>query len=893
MITPANGAASSARLLLLLFAAGLALSSVAGAQPTENPIEAMYPGQYPWSDEIAWQNVVSIADYEAETVEVTDNRGQTRTNYLPAIVAAQDALVAGGGGVVYFPPGTYYVAGDLELEDGVVLRGAAPADVTDARTEGFAPPSVLEFPEYVPTFTGQGTPVETAFKELTASGVSNAGLVNLYVNRAEIGLSNSGRNVVVLGVRSNNAATPGFSSAYEQPESWMEPWQRFPYRFSTNVSASASENLLIANSRLNDDPTDNFEQEGYMVEWRGQTGDTFPNDAKVALGIDIGPPFVFDYTAHYAVQASAGSGLVIRDNWIYGTRRVKINFSGDGAVVKGNVLRDDVDKFAWVGATGKRTAWGGETLENRGIDLAGYDVLIEDNDIEVYSHETYSGHKTTDGEGILIQEVGGNPVARGVDGLIIRGNTVNQYIGIYKVGNINDLLIENNTIDSDAAKAGGTVIYVNADRNNDPNYSASNVRIVGNSVTAGDILLQAGQGGPGNEVSGNRTTGSDSEIHLRGPDADDRPALFVQVTDNTGFTVVETGQVRAAGEAGNFPPTVSLDADPTFGSAPLTVTFTAEAQDVDGEVVSYAWDFGDGTETTGSEATVTHEYTEEGSFDATVTATDDGDATAVASVRIFIGTPGSEPVRINFQPADHADTPDGYMVDAGAVFGDRGNGQVYGWDSENLETRARGTHSDERYDTINHLSKSGDRTWEIAVAEGQYEVFLVAGDPSYTDQINTIDIEGTVVDDPDGADNFDEFLETVSVTDGRLTIAPAPGSSNAKVAFVHVTPVGGTAADDAAALPDAFALRGVYPNPFQTRANVVLDLPEPATLALQMYDVLGREVLTTPATAFVAGAGQKLTLNAAGLADGTYFYRVVARSGDRTRTLYGSVTLAR
>ena len=46
-------------------------------------------------------------------------------------------------------------------------------------------------------------------------------------------------------------------------------------------------------------------------------------------------------------------------------------------------------------------------------------------------------------------------------------------------------------------------------------------------------------------------------------------------------------------------------------------------------------------------------------------------------------------------------------------------------------------------------------------------------------------VEGTVVTDPDGADHFDEYNVEVEVTDGRLTIRPAGGASDAKICFVE------------------------------------------------------------------------------------------------------------
>ncbi len=145
-------------------------------------------------------------------------------------------------------------------------------------------------------------------------------------------------------------------------------------------------------------------------------------------------------------------------------------------------------------------------------------------------------------------------------------------------------------------------------------------------------------------------------------------------------------------------------------------------------------------------------------------------------------------IRINFQEEKPwVWIPAGYEPGYGHPYGDRGNGLTYGWDLDNSTAHnVRSIDPDQRYDTLIHLQKLGDRTWEIELANGTYFVYLVCGDPEYANQINTVDIEGTVVTDPDGADHFDEYNVEVEVTDGRLTIRPAAGAQNAKLCFVEI-----------------------------------------------------------------------------------------------------------
>ncbi|MDX9785281.1 MAG: PKD domain-containing protein [Desulfobacterales bacterium] len=77
---------------------------------------------------------------------------------------------------------------------------------------------------------------------------------------------------------------------------------------------------------------------------------------------------------------------------------------------------------------------------------------------------------------------------------------------------------------------------------------------------------------------------------------------------------------------GNEAPVAIAQATPVSGTAPLTVTFDASGSyDPDGNIVSYAWDFGDGTSGTG--VTVQHTYTASANYEATLQVTDNGTST--------------------------------------------------------------------------------------------------------------------------------------------------------------------------------------------------------------------------------------------------------------------------
>jgi hypothetical protein len=160
-----------------------------------------------------------------------------------------------------------------------------------------------------------------------------------------------------------------------------------------------------------------------------------------------------------------------------------------------------------------------------------------------------------------------------------------------------------------------------------------------------------------------------------------------------------------------------------------------------------------------------------------------------AAMTCLAGLAQGQTVYINFQTAA-AEVPEGYLPDSGAVFGDRGNGWSYGWDrdiSADAREKNAAISPDKRWDTLMHLQKGADATWEIALENGPYNLYIVAGDAGYTDQTNCFNIEGVIIEDPDGqAGNWDELTATVTVADGRLTLTTAACASNAKICFIDI-----------------------------------------------------------------------------------------------------------
>jgi len=146
----------------------------------------------------------------------------------------------------------------------------------------------------------------------------------------------------------------------------------------------------------------------------------------------------------------------------------------------------------------------------------------------------------------------------------------------------------------------------------------------------------------------------------------------VTVTDNLGLTAQASVSIFVP----NQPPTMNPTASPTSGQAPLDVQFTANANDPEGGVLTYLWDFGDGA--TSTLANPRHIYTTAGTFIISLTVSDNAWITGTSlgitvlnqpPVVIPTALPINGPAPLNVQFTANGSDPDGtiqtYLWDFG------------------------------------------------------------------------------------------------------------------------------------------------------------------------------------------------------------------------------------
>ncbi|MFK7920565.1 MAG: PKD domain-containing protein [Bacteroidia bacterium] len=118
--------------------------------------------------------------------------------------------------------------------------------------------------------------------------------------------------------------------------------------------------------------------------------------------------------------------------------------------------------------------------------------------------------------------------------------------------------------------------------------------------------------------------------------------VITQLSAPTAAGPIESSQVTC-GNAANLAPIASFTATPSSGIAPLPVAVDGStSSDPDGQIAAYAWDFGDGTTTSG--LTANHTYNNAGTFNIVLTVTDTAGLSSQTSQSITVSPSGNGPL---------------------------------------------------------------------------------------------------------------------------------------------------------------------------------------------------------------------------------------------------------
>jgi PKD repeat protein len=177
-----------------------------------------------------------------------------------------------------------------------------------------------------------------------------------------------------------------------------------------------------------------------------------------------------------------------------------------------------------------------------------------------------------------------------------------------------------------------------------------------------------GDGSTSNEVNPSHTYATEGDY-----------TVILTVTDNGGLT--DDAQDVVDPEAPP-PPNQAPTAEFTWQCDELDCEFESQSSDADGQIEDYSWSFGDGDES-GSQ-NPDHSYSEGGTYQVTLTVTDDDDATNSVTHAVSVTAPpppNQDPtasftescadLTCSFNSAASGD-PDGTIVSRSWSFGDGG-----------------------------------------------------------------------------------------------------------------------------------------------------------------------------------------------------------------------------
>jgi pectate lyase len=155
----------------------------------------------------------------------------------------------------------------------------------------------------------------------------------------------------------------------------------------------------------------------------------------------------------------------------------------------------------------------------------------------------------------------------------------------------------------------------------------------------------------------------------------------------------------------------------------------------------------------------------------------------------------SLPVNISFQPASFP-LQSGYLGDFGQTFANRGNGYSYGWNVDHTSrtfaySAVPGSETvwGAGWSLIRMLPGSSTH-WDIALANGAYNVTIVAAGYQCQGQLQQISAEGVLVVNGTAGWDYDTYVggtQTVTVNDGRLTITNGPSAALNCIDYIQIS----------------------------------------------------------------------------------------------------------
>ena len=337
------------------------------------------------------------------------------------------------------------------------------------------------------------------------------------------------------------------------------------------------------------------------------------------------------------------------------------------------------------------------------------------------------------------------------------------------------------------------------------NFSGSN-----SSDSDGTIVSYAWDFGDGSMDSGVNASHSFTEAGSY--------TVSLTVTDNDGLTNTATTTIVVNEEVIALAPTAEITANINSGDAPLPVNFSgSNSSDSDGTIVSYAWDFGDGSTDSGVNAS--YSFTEAGSYTVSLTVTDNDGLTNTATTTIVVNeevialaptaeitantNSGEAPLAINFSGSNSSDS-DGTIVSYAWDFGNGVSGN--GMNSNYLFTTP-GEYIVSLTVTDNDgLTNTATTTITVSEAVEYIDpiaIITLTGPTNLGGGNYQVDLDGSESSDPDGGDlTYEWFVDGELFDTDDVTVLILPAGASADIELKVTDDEGDTVSDFASVSTD-------------------------------------------------------------------------------------------
>ena len=172
-------------------------------------------------------------------------------------------------------------------------------------------------------------------------------------------------------------------------------------------------------------------------------------------------------------------------------------------------------------------------------------------------------------------------------------------------------------------------------------------------------------------------------------------SVELTVTDNDGGVDTKTGTITVI--SSNQKPDADFSVDSSSGEEPLDVQFDASSsRDSDGSIVSYSWDYGDGSADTGLETGHTF-Y--EGEYVVRLTVKDEDGATDTKTTTIYVTDHHDQPPVASFTANPTTGTaPLDVTFDARDSYDPDGSIESYHWDFNEYTSEGSGVITSNTFD---------------------------------------------------------------------------------------------------------------------------------------------------------------------------------------------------